>query len=234
MPFMDWVHGTLDVAGMVPVIGEVADGVNAGLYAAQGDFVNAGISLAGMIPVGGQAITGTRVAVKVGGEVLQQAEKQVLKEGGQEIAQQGGKQLEKEVASEGAEAGAKDVGTKVSEAPPAPPPANRWPPNRGFAGNPSKKTLQEGEVLTRYGENTGSFASPQGVPFEQRALPPESLQKPFQQYEVIKPFDVDAGPAAPWFGQPGGGMQYDVSNSVVSNHTNFQHLINLGYLKEIK
>lgn len=91
MPFMDWVHGTLDVAGMVPVIGEVADGVNAGLYAAQGDFVNAGISLAGMIPVGGQAITGTRVAVKVGGEVLQQAEKQVLKEGGQEITQQGAK-----------------------------------------------------------------------------------------------------------------------------------------------
>ncbi|MBT7339428.1 MAG: hypothetical protein HN802_07075 [Candidatus Jacksonbacteria bacterium] len=33
---MDAVHMGLDVAGMVPLFGEVADGINAGLYAARG------------------------------------------------------------------------------------------------------------------------------------------------------------------------------------------------------
>lgn len=65
-----WVHGGLDVLGMVPVVGEPADLVNAGLYAVQGDHLNAGISLAGaMAPLGGQALTGARLAARA----LQQA-----------------------------------------------------------------------------------------------------------------------------------------------------------------
>jgi len=101
MPFMDWVHGTLDVAGMVPVIGEVADGVNAGLYAAQGDFFNAGVSLAGMIPIGGQAATLTRLGVKAGTGIAEQVGKQTAKQVGEEVAQQGAKKTGKEVAESG-------------------------------------------------------------------------------------------------------------------------------------
>lgn len=121
MPFMDWVHGTLDVGGMVPVIGEVADGVNAGIYAAEGDLLNAGVSLAGMWPFGGQAVTGTRLGVKgvkVGKEILEEAAQKGAKEVAEEAVEQGAKKAGKEAAEEGAEAGAKDVGTKVSEAPP--------------------------------------------------------------------------------------------------------------------
>ena len=55
----------LDVAGMVPVVGEVADGLNGTIYLVRGDVTNAGISFAALLPVGGQAATGTRLAVKV-------------------------------------------------------------------------------------------------------------------------------------------------------------------------
>ena len=61
----DDLHTFLDVAGMVPVIGEFADGANALIYLAEGDYVNAGISAAALIPVGGQAFTGTRLGAKV-------------------------------------------------------------------------------------------------------------------------------------------------------------------------
>ncbi|MGR8008754.1 golvesin C-terminal-like domain-containing protein [Streptomyces hypolithicus] len=57
-------HAVLDVAGQVPVIGEVADGANAIWYAAEGNWVDAGISAAGMIPFAGGVATGARLASK--------------------------------------------------------------------------------------------------------------------------------------------------------------------------
>jgi hypothetical protein len=60
----DAIHTALDVAGMVPVIGEFADGANAVIYLAEGDLANAAISGAALLPVGGQAATGARLAVK--------------------------------------------------------------------------------------------------------------------------------------------------------------------------
>ncbi|WDV05473.1 hypothetical protein [Lysinibacillus irui] len=47
----------LDIVGMVPVVGEVADGVNGIIYAARGDKVNAALSFGAMIPVVGNAAT---------------------------------------------------------------------------------------------------------------------------------------------------------------------------------
>ena len=44
-------HGVLDVAGLVPVVGEPADGVNALWYEAQGDHLNPTLSAAGMVPI---------------------------------------------------------------------------------------------------------------------------------------------------------------------------------------
>ncbi|QOY91372.1 RHS repeat-associated core domain-containing protein [Paludibaculum fermentans] len=52
----------LDVAGLVPGIGEVADGLNGAIYLAQGDWGNAALSAASMIPIGGQLAGGTRIA----------------------------------------------------------------------------------------------------------------------------------------------------------------------------
>ena len=55
------VHSVLDVVGMVPVFGEVADLVNAGIYAAEGNYLDASLSLAGMVPFAGMAVTGARM-----------------------------------------------------------------------------------------------------------------------------------------------------------------------------
>lgn len=46
-------HGVLAVAGMIPVIGEPADALDAILYAVEGDWVNATIALSGTVPVVG-------------------------------------------------------------------------------------------------------------------------------------------------------------------------------------
>ncbi|MCF6376449.1 Ig-like domain-containing protein [Nocardioides KLBMP 9356] len=66
----DWVsdnaseigHGALDVAGLVPVIGEVADLGNAAWYAAEGDYANAALSAAAAVPLAGYGAS----AVKAG------------------------------------------------------------------------------------------------------------------------------------------------------------------------
>ena len=42
--YMDLTHAALDLIGFIPGIGTVADGLNAALYAAQGDWLNAGLS----------------------------------------------------------------------------------------------------------------------------------------------------------------------------------------------
>ena len=58
------LHTTLDVVGLMPGLGEIADGLNALIYAAEGDFKNAGISSMALLPILGSAATGTRLANK--------------------------------------------------------------------------------------------------------------------------------------------------------------------------
>lgn len=60
------VHAVLDIAGMIPCIGEFADVANAVMYTIQGDFSNAGISTAAMIPVVGNFATGGRLLKNAG------------------------------------------------------------------------------------------------------------------------------------------------------------------------
>ncbi|MFB6779026.1 RHS repeat-associated core domain-containing protein [Streptomyces sp. NPDC056352] len=55
-------HATLDVVGLVPVVGEVADVANGIWYAAEGNYVDAALSLTSAIPLAGYAAT----AVKAG------------------------------------------------------------------------------------------------------------------------------------------------------------------------
>ncbi|WP_051754879.1 RHS repeat-associated core domain-containing protein [Kitasatospora purpeofusca] len=58
-------HTVLDVAGMIPVIGDACDIVNGVWYAAEGDWKNAAMSLVAVVPVIGSAATAARVASKV-------------------------------------------------------------------------------------------------------------------------------------------------------------------------
>ncbi len=60
---VEW-RDLLDVAGFIPGIGEVADLVNAGLYALEGDWTNAGISALGVLPVLGDAAKAGRLGQK--------------------------------------------------------------------------------------------------------------------------------------------------------------------------
>ncbi|MFV2116568.1 glycohydrolase toxin TNT-related protein [Micromonospora sp. LOL_025] len=95
------------------------------------------------------------------------------------------------------------------------------------------RTLQPGEVMIRQGgeghENDdgtisgGRYASPEGTPEQARSLPPLPAEvSPFgadvaredRQYRVLKPYDVEAGPAANAFGRDGGGTQYLLPHSI--------------------
>lgn len=59
-PFSDIGHLILDGLGMIPIVGEPADVMNALWYAAEGNAVDAGLSAAGMIPFMGWGATGGR------------------------------------------------------------------------------------------------------------------------------------------------------------------------------
>ncbi|MFJ3216604.1 RHS repeat-associated core domain-containing protein [Kitasatospora sp. NPDC086801] len=57
-------HTVLDVAGMIPVIGDACDIVNGVWYAAEGDWKNAAMSLAAAVPIIGGAVAAARIASK--------------------------------------------------------------------------------------------------------------------------------------------------------------------------
>ncbi len=60
-----------------------------------------------------------------------------------------------------------------------------------------------------------------------RALLPDAYSKPYNVYKVVKPIDIMEGKIAPWFGQPGGGIQFFFNESIWD-------LINRGDLMELK
>ena len=61
------VHDMLTVAGMTPIIGNIADAADAVLYAAEGEFGSAALSVAAMIPFIGQFVSAKR-ALKIAKE----------------------------------------------------------------------------------------------------------------------------------------------------------------------
>ena len=95
-----------------------------------------------------------------------------------------------------------------------------WPPNRGFAKAPGIQTLPEGYEISRYGgfvdesgvfRDYGTFVAPKDVPYTMRALPPGTDARPLSVYRVVSEIpDVPSGPAAPYFGELGGGIQHEL------------------------
>ena len=63
----DDVHNMLMVAGFTPGLGNIADAVDAVLYAAEGEFGAAGLSAAAMVPFIGQAVSAKK-ALKIAKE----------------------------------------------------------------------------------------------------------------------------------------------------------------------
>jgi hypothetical protein len=97
--------------------------------------------------------------------------------------------------------------------------------------------LPPGTVVDRFGSSQGSYLSPNGVPFAERALPPESALKPYCQYVVDDPtklppgYHIEQSQAAPWFHQPGGGTQYRIIGPD-GKDAPVDALLESGYLKE--
>lgn len=57
-------HLGLDVLGLVPLVGNIADGANAAWYGAEGDYANAALSAAAAIPGAGYAAFGAKMVGK--------------------------------------------------------------------------------------------------------------------------------------------------------------------------
>jgi hypothetical protein len=88
-------------------------------------------------------------------------------------------------------------------------PAHFYPSDSGFLGETTKKFLYAGERIDRYGGSAASrFFSPAGTPAAARGLPPTTAAQPLKTFEVMKPFEVEAGVVAPAFGGQGLGTQF--------------------------
>jgi len=122
-----------------------------------------------------------------------------------------------------------------------------YPPDNGYVVVGTvplewTETLLPGEDIDRYGSVNGSFLAPASTPYAERAIPPSSLDSTpaagcnYHDYEVLKPFNVDCGPIAAWFDQPGGGLQFQLDGNLVSGapaQLNVLWLLDNGYLKEV-
>lgn len=123
-----------------------------------------------------------------------------------------------------------------------------YPPKNGYLLTPDgtpiewHQTLLPGQDIDRYGSEYGSFLAPEYLPYAARAIPPQSLDSNppatcnYHDYRVIKQFQVDAGPIAPWFAQPGGGLQYQLDATLVPGapaQINVSWLVTNGYLARV-
>ncbi len=74
----------------------------------------------------------------------------------------------------------------------------------------------DGQVIDRIGHPGGAWLAPEGTPYGERALAPGSLGREFHTYTVhaeegLPPgWRIEESRVAPWFGQPGGGIQYRI------------------------
>lgn len=84
----------------------------------------------------------------------------------------------------------------------------RWPPNDGCAGAEIAETLQPGMRIDRYGSENGRFFATPNTPYAARALPYDPAKLPHTVYVIQKPLTVEECTAAPWFDEPGGGIQF--------------------------
>ncbi len=105
--------------------------------------------------------------------------------------------------------------------------------------------------MDRFGSENGTFVSPAGAPYMQRALPPSNLDTPpsdprsisliksmavsnrlnrypynYHVYRVLQPFNALSGPIAAWFGQPGRGVQYQLATNIIG-------LIHGGFITKV-
>ncbi|MGE2736071.1 TNT domain-containing protein [Mycolicibacterium vaccae] len=98
--------------------------------------------------------------------------------------------------------------------------------------------LPAGTELGRFGYPGGTYLAPEGTPFAELSLPPDSAAKPYFRYVVADPtalppgWRIEQSQAAPWFHQPGGGTQYRII-APPGSEPSVDSLRQSGYLKRI-
>ena len=86
---------------------------------------------------------------------------------------------------------------------------------QGFNEAPTVVILPPGTLLDRFGGEGGRYLAPLGARFQARAVAFICADAPYRTYRVRKPLPALAGRIAPWFGEPGGGIQFLVDASVI-------------------
>jgi len=81
--WLDNVQIGLDVVGLAPVVGEIADGINGVISLARGDYVGAALSFAAMIPFAGWGATAGKGARKVAQHTAKETAEEVTKRAAQ-------------------------------------------------------------------------------------------------------------------------------------------------------
>ncbi|PXX01488.1 uncharacterized protein DUF4237 [Mycolicibacterium moriokaense] len=98
--------------------------------------------------------------------------------------------------------------------------------------------LEAGTQLGRFGYPGGAWLAPEGTPFAELSLPPDSALKPYFDYVVDNPanlprgYHIEQSQVAPWFHQPGGAIQYRIIGPD-GNSAAVQALVDSGYLRYV-
>jgi hypothetical protein len=109
-----------------------------------------------------------------------------------------------------------------------------WPDKSGFAGEPVSVTLGAGAIIDRFVQkekadnDTGNFFSTTGTSYSKRAMPYICNGLSYSVYRVKKPLKVLGGISAPWFGSPGGAIQYQTDRN-----ENVSHLVLTGTIERV-
>ncbi|MGI5219915.1 TNT domain-containing protein [Nocardia sp. CA-290969] len=95
------------------------------------------------------------------------------------------------------------------------------PTHRSPTRIPARRIMDSfGTTFTRFLYDTGAL-----IP--ERSLPIDMVESGYRRWRVLQPTPVWVGPAAPWFGLPGGANQYFTLMPVVD-------LVGSGFIEEIK
>ncbi|MCY1286392.1 hypothetical protein D9M70_353610 [compost metagenome] len=108
---LDGLQLGLDVVGLIPVVGEIADLANAGISLARGDYAGAALSLLSAIPFAGYLGTAGKVGrrgAKAAGEASAKATKEAAERTTKEAADKAAKEAADKAAKEAAQKQAKE------------------------------------------------------------------------------------------------------------------------------
>ena len=100
-PDLPSLHTALDVAGLVPGLGEIADGVNAAIYLAEGNYGDAALSMAAMVPLAGTAATAIKFAKTADKAITAAKTTEKLRESAK-VGQEAHRQIQKGLKQQGA------------------------------------------------------------------------------------------------------------------------------------